>query len=64
MTYNFDPERWLENQLALLERRHGMGELNDDELARARQELDRRYDQMVERLDGTFRIPNPPPPKP
>ncbi len=60
MTYNFDPERWFENQLALLERRQAAGELDDRQLELAREELDRRYDQMLERLDGTFRIPTAP----
>jgi hypothetical protein len=57
MTYNFDAERWHEDQKALLAARRERGELSDAELAAAVEELDRRYDEMVARLDGTFRLP-------
>lgn len=57
MTYNFDAEKWYENQKALLAARRERGELSDAELEVAIEELDRRYDEMVARLDGTFRLP-------
>lgn len=57
MTYNFDAERWRENQRALLAARRERGELSDAELAAAIEELDRKYDEMVARLDGTFQLP-------
>jgi hypothetical protein len=57
MTYNFDAERWLENQRALVAARRARGELDEEALARAIEELDRRYDEMVARLDGSFQLP-------
>ncbi len=57
MTYNFDAERWHEDQRALLVARHERGELSDAELAAAVEALDRKYDEMVARLDGTFQLP-------
>ncbi|MDD5563841.1 MAG: hypothetical protein PHQ91_09020 [Thermoanaerobaculaceae bacterium] len=57
VTYNFDAERWRENQRALLAARRERGELSDAELAAAIEELDRKYDEMVARLDGTFQLP-------
>lgn len=57
MTYNFDAERWLENHKALLEARRARGELDETGLARALAELDRRYEEMVTRLDGSFELP-------
>jgi hypothetical protein len=57
VTYNFDADRWYENQKALLEARRERGELSDAEFALAVEELDRRYDEMVARLDGTFQLP-------
>lgn len=57
MTYNFDPDRWLELRLALIDERHRRGEVDDDGWRRARTELEQRYEAMVERLDGTYRIP-------
>lgn len=58
MTYNFDPEQWLENQRAAVLARHERGELDDEGLAAALEELDRRYEEMLSRLDGTFTIPD------
>lgn len=57
MTYNFDPERWLDDRKASLEERFRRGELDDEELRRSLEELDRRYEEMLSRLDGTFQMP-------
>jgi len=58
MTYNFDPERWFELRVALLDERRRRGELDDDAYRRERAELEGRYDAMIERLDGTYRLPS------
>jgi len=57
MTYNFDPDRWLAMQVGLLEERRRRGELADDEYSVARRELEQRHEAMVERLDGSYRLP-------
>ncbi len=57
MTYNFDPDRWYGNELAVLKERRRTGELNDSEYEQAVADLDRRYDEMVDRLDGSYQIP-------
>lgn len=57
MTYNFDPEGWLERHLAALEARRSRGELDAAAFAAGLAELERRYDDMVARLDGTYEIP-------
>ena len=36
VTYNFDPERWLENERLRLEQRRRTGELSEEAAARAR----------------------------
>lgn len=56
MTYNFDPERWLENERLRLEQLRRTGELSEEAAARAAEELERRYEAMVARLDGTFPV--------
>jgi len=58
MTYNFDPEQWLENQQRVLEHRQKQGLLDENGLARELEVLERRYEEMVARLDGTFSIPD------
>ncbi len=57
MTYNFDPDRWLESRRAALEGRLDRGELDQREFAAELQDLERRYEDMVDRLDGTYEIP-------
>ena len=57
MTYNFDPDRWYDNELTVLKARYKSGKLNTQEYKDAVQDLDRRYDDMVARLDGTYQIP-------
>jgi hypothetical protein len=59
MTYNFDPEKWLEAQRAVIEARHARGELDDADVKAELLELDRRYDELVARLDGTYEISSP-----
>ena len=57
MTYNFDPDRWYENQRRALDGRRERGEISE---ALYRDELDRleaRYDEMTSRLDKPFDLP-------
>ncbi|HSK08476.1 MAG TPA: hypothetical protein VK911_02790 [Vicinamibacterales bacterium] len=54
MTYNFDPERWYEDQMARLGLEHRSGRLSDLQYEEAVQDVERRYDKLVGRLDGTF----------
>jgi len=56
MTYNFDPDRWYDDQRLRLDLRRQNGELSEDEYQAALAELDRRFDRMVKRLDGTFEL--------
>ena len=58
MTYNFDPDTWLQANRAALEARRDRGEIDDDAFGAALADLDRRYDELVARLDGTYQIPS------
>lgn len=66
MTYNFDPDRWYENQRVALEGKRGRGELDDEGYQEGLDYLERRYEAMTSRLDkpfdlsGTPRNPGPP----
>ena len=57
MTYNFDVERWFETHKAILDARLQKGELDAEGFRLALEDLDRRADEMLGRLDGTFQIP-------
>ena len=50
MTYNFDPDRWYENELAVLKALYKAGELSAQEYEEVVNDLDRRYDEMLDRL--------------
>lgn len=57
ITYNFDPDRFLENHQALLARKLRDGTIDRAEYRRALEELEERYHQMCARLDGTYQLP-------
>lgn len=57
MTYNFDPDKWYEMERALLDKRFREGRIDAREFERALDALDRRYDEMLNRLDGSYQIP-------
>jgi len=57
MTYNFDPDLWYENQLALLERRRDRGELDQAGFDEAWERLDEELQRMLDRLDNTYQLP-------
>jgi hypothetical protein len=58
MTYNFDPDLWYENERSALEALLKSGEISKGEFELALSELEKRYDDMVFRLDGTYQIPD------
>jgi hypothetical protein len=57
MTYNFDADRWYEREWSALKARLQSGALTREDFESASEEINRRYDAMVQRLDGTYRIP-------
>lgn len=57
MTYNFDPDRWREDQLARLELEHRSGRLTSAEYDAALADVERRYESMLTRLDASYQIP-------
>lgn len=57
MTYNFDAEKWYENQGRLLDLQRETGKLDEHAYAEALADLDRRYEEMVARLSGPFELP-------
>ena len=57
MTYNFDPDRWYENEHSAIDAEYGSGKKTAQQYMDAIAELCRRYDEMMDRLDGTYQIP-------
>jgi hypothetical protein len=60
VTYNFDPDRWYDDERAILDARSEAGEMGAQEYRQALSALERRYDDMLKRLDGTYQIPKSP----
>jgi hypothetical protein len=60
VTYNFDPDTWYASHVAVLQLRRERGELTETEFVEAVAELDRRFEDLVKRLDGSYQIPEGP----
>jgi hypothetical protein len=56
VTYNFDQDAWYDRERARLEAKRQRGELDDTAFAAALEELERRYEEMVARLDKPFEL--------
>jgi predicted AlkP superfamily phosphohydrolase/phosphomutase len=57
MTYNFDPDRWYENELLVVRSKYKTGQITKQEYNKAVKELDRKLEDMWERLDGSYQLP-------
>jgi len=58
VTYNFDPDRWLSLQLAVLAERRQRGEFDEAGYHRERGLLEKRHEQMLDGLDRSFELPS------
>jgi hypothetical protein len=59
MTYNFDPDRWFEIEEAAVEARRRKGELDEAAYAAAMDDLVRRYEELLDRIDMKCDYRNP-----
>jgi hypothetical protein len=57
VTYNFNPDRWYDNERLVIDERFRSGKINAREYKDAIDDLDCRYDDMLDRLDGTYQLP-------
>ena len=57
VTYNFDPEAWFARLRTVLEVRLARGDIDAETFRDSIDDLERRYEEMVARLDGTSEIP-------
>ena len=58
MTYNFDPDNWYADELFLIHSKLKTGEINQNEYDEAVEILDKKLDEMWERLDGSYQVNN------
>ncbi len=57
MTYNFDPDRWYDDEVHILEQQLQAGRLTQIEFEHMVEALMQKYDEMIQRLDGTYQLP-------
>ena len=58
MAYNFDPDRWYENEHFVIRSKYKAGQMTKQEYNKAVEEIDRKHEAMWERLDGSYQMPN------
>jgi arsenate reductase-like glutaredoxin family protein len=58
VTYNFDPEQWYQNELEFIRQKYKSGKITQAEFKSALRQLEKKYEQMCDRLDGTYQILN------
>ena len=51
MTYNFDPDRWFENELDSVKLKRKTGKISEEEFQKAHEKLMDEYEQMLIRLE-------------
>ena len=56
MTYNFDPDRWYENELNYLKAQLKDGKITEEDYKERIRKLDKKHEEMWKRLDGTYQI--------
>ena len=56
MSYNFDPDKWYENELFLIQLKLKTGEITQKEYDEAVEILDKKLEEMWKRLDGSYQI--------
>ena len=56
MTYNFDPDRWYNDELYLIQSKLKSGEITQIEYDESATLLDKKHEDMWKRLDGTYQI--------
>ncbi len=56
MTYNFDPDKWYDNELLLLNSKLIKNEISKDQYEKRLDELDKKLEEMWKRLDGSYQI--------
>ncbi len=58
MTYNFDPDKWYDDELFLIQSKLETGEIKQNEYDVAVEILDKKLEEMRKRLDGTYQVNN------
>ena len=58
MTYNFDPDKWYDNEIAFLENNYKTGKILETEFKESLELLSNKHKEMCDRLNGTYQLPH------
>ena len=58
MTYNFDPDKWYDNEIAFLENNYKSVKISEKEFKESLELLSNKNKEMWNRLDGTYQLPH------
>jgi hypothetical protein len=56
MTYNFDPDKWYDNELFMIQTKLNKGEITQEEYDHTVLALDQKIEEMWKRLDGSYQV--------
>ena len=56
MTYNFDPDKWFDDELFMIQTKLKTGEVTQEEYDRAFLALEQKLADMWTRLDNTYQV--------
>ncbi len=56
MTYNFDPDKWYDNELFIIKQKLKNSEITQSEYDAAVEILDKKLEEMWTRLNGTYQL--------
>lgn len=56
MTYNFDPDKWFDDELFMIQTKLKTGEVTQEEYDQAFLELEQKLSDMWTRLDNTYQV--------
>ncbi len=56
MTYNFDPDRWYDNEISVLNQQLNSKKLTNDQYDLAMEILEKRHEEMWDRLNGSYQV--------
>lgn len=64
MTYNFDPDKWLDDEMYMISHQLITGKITQAEYDEMLDALEEKHLQMWRRLDGTYQVDCKPAPGP
>ncbi len=56
MTYNFDPDKWYDNEISVLTQQLNQKKISKDNFNSEMKILEKRHEEMWDRLNGSYQV--------